>query len=153
MMIKTFLAFIFSIMATFALAGDPMTFAVDPEMLMVSTEKGGVVYEVEIADTDTERSAGLMFRIDFPKHRAMLFDFGQTRSVSMWMKNTPLPLDMLFIDETGLVVGVAANTTPQSLDVLSAPQPIRYVLEINAGQANLNDIKPGAQLMHPLIKQ
>jgi uncharacterized protein len=153
MMIKTFLAFIFSVMASFALAGDAMTFAVDPEMLMVSTEKGGVVYEVEIADTDTERSAGLMFRIDFPKNRGMLFDFAQTRSVSMWMKNTPLPLDMLFVDETGLVVGVATNTTPQSLDVISAPQPIRYVLEINAGQAAENNIKAGAQLIHPLIKQ
>ena len=151
-MIRTFTALIFGLMATLAFAGDPMKFAIDPQNLMVSTEAGDVVYEVEIADTDPERSAGLMFRVDFPKSRAMLFDFGQTRAVSMWMKNTPLPLDMVFVDETGLVVGVAASTTPQSFHIISAPQPIRYVLEINAGQTTENNIKKGSQLKHPLIK-
>ncbi len=129
-----------------------MKFVVDPEMLVVNIQNGGVIYELEIADTDQERSAGLMFRLDFPKKRAMLFDFGQMRPVSMWMKNTPLPLDMLFVDETGLVIGVAANTTPQSLEVISSPKSVRYVLEINAGQAAENNIKAGAQLTHPLIK-
>ena len=135
------------------MAGDALVIAVEPEMLMVSTDNGGVVYEVELADTDTERSAGLMFRQDLPQNRAMLFDFGQTRAVSMWMKNTPLPLDMLFVDEKGLVVAIAENTIPQSLDVISSPQPVRYVLEINAGQAAESSIKKGSQLMHPMIKQ
>ena len=152
MIIKTLIAFIFSFAVSIAAASEAMKFTVDPEMLMVTTENGGVVYEVEIADTDIERSAGLMFRQDFPKNRAMLFDFAQTRSVSMWMKNTPLPLDMLFVDENGVVIGIAQNTTPQSLEVISAPKPIRYVLEINAGQAKENGIKPGAQLLHPLLK-
>ena len=152
MMIRQILAIFFSLMTSFAVAGDALKFAVDAENLMVSTENGGVVYEVEIADTDLERSAGLMFRTDFPLNRAMLFDFGQIRAVSMWMKNTPLPLDMLFVDETGLVVGVAENTTPQSLDVISAPQPIRYVLELNAGQVATNRIETGSRLVHPMIK-
>jgi uncharacterized protein len=137
---------------SFAIAGDAMNFDVDPSPLSITTSNANVAYNLEIADTDLERSAGLMFRQDFPKDRAMLFDFGQTRAVAMWMKNTPLPLDMLFVDATGLVVGVAQNTVPQSLDVISAPGPIRYVVELNAGQAAANSIEPGARLVHPAIK-
>ncbi len=129
-----------------------MKFQPEPISLAIVTGSDRVRYELEVADTDIERAAGLMFRTDFQKNRAMLFDFGQTRAVSMWMKNTSLPLDMLFVDETGLVIGVAANTTPQSLEVVSSPKPVRYVLEINAGQAAENNIKAGAQLTHPLIK-
>ena len=153
MMIRAILAFIFSFIALFAVAGDAMVIAVDPKPLVITTSAGNVPFDLELADTDLERSAGLMFRQDFPKNRAMLFDFGQTRAVSMWMKNTPLPLDMLFVDETGLIVGIALNTTPQSLDVISSPKPVRYVLEIKAGQAKANNIETGDRLFHPLIGQ
>jgi uncharacterized protein len=143
----------FGFWATIAFSGDAMIIAVDPSPLVITTSNGSVSYELEIADTDIERSAGLMFRTDLPKNRAMLFNFGQTRPVSMWMKNTPSPLDMLFVDDNGVVVAVAKNTTPQSLNVISSPVPVLYVLEINAGQAAANNIKAGDKLLHPLIKQ
>jgi uncharacterized protein len=143
---------LFAVWATLAFAGDVMSIAIEPAPLVITTSNGNISYQLEVADTDIERSAGLMFRTDLPKNRAMLFDFGQTRAVSMWMKNTPLPLDMLFVDATGLIVGVAENTTPQSLEVISSPVPVRYVLEINAGQAAANTIETGKKLLHPLIK-
>jgi uncharacterized protein len=150
---RIFAALMVSVWLSAAFAGGAMIIAVDPAPLVISTSNGSVSFELEVADTDEERAAGLMFRTEFPKNRAMLFNFGQTRAVSMWMKNTPLPLDMLFVDQTGLVAGVAANTTPQSLDVISAPQPVLYVLELNAGQAAANNIKAGDRLVHPLIKK
>ena len=150
-----FLKFIASIYLSLwvglALAGDAMQIAVDPAPLVISTANGPVSFDVEVANTDVERAAGLMFRENFSETRAMLFDFGQVRPVSMWMKNTPSPLDMLFIDENGIVVGVTANTTPQSLDVISSSKPVRYVLEINAGQAAKKNIITGARATHPLI--
>lgn len=132
-------------------AQEAMGFAVDPTPLVITTTKGTATYELEIADTDIERAAGLMFRTDFPESRALLFEFGQTRPVSMWMKNTPLPLDMLFIDERGLLVGIAENTMPQSLDVISSSSPVHYVLEINAGQVAKHGFKTGDILAHPSI--
>jgi uncharacterized protein len=138
--------------ACLAFAGNPMVIAIDPAPLVITTQGTQVAFDVEVADNDLERAAGLMFRVDLPANRAMLFDFGTTRPVSMWMKNTPLPLDMLFLDEAGLVVKVAPSTVPQSLDVISSQQPVRYVVEINAGQAAQNNIKTGDKVAHPLIK-
>lgn len=97
---------------------------------------GGQRFEVEIARTDGERSQGLMFRRFLPANAGMLFDFEQTRSIAMWMKNTFIPLDMLFIDEAGEVVYIAERTVPKSLATISAPQPVRYVLELNGGTAD-----------------
>ena len=153
MTIRLLSAIFFNFWTTLAFSGDAMFIAVDPAPLVITTSNGSVSYELEVADTDSERAAGLMFRTDLPQNRAMLFDFGQTRAVSMWMKNTPSPLDMLFVDENGVVVAVARNTTPQSLNVISSPVPVLYVLEINAGQAAINNIKAGDTLLHPLIKQ
>ena len=136
-----------------AFANEPMLIPVDQVELIITTSTGSISYDVEIADTDQERAAGLMHRTELPNNRAMLFDFQQTRMVSMWMKNTPLPLDMLFIDESGTVVSVATNTKPQSLDVISSQRPVRFVLEVNAGQVELHGIKPGDKLSHPLFKR
>jgi uncharacterized protein len=153
MTLRIFVTFFVSLWMSAVFAGQAMVIMVDPAPLVISTSNGTVSFALEVADTDEERASGLMFRDDFPKNRAMLFNFGQTRAVSMWMKNTPLPLDMLFVDQSGLVVGVAENTTPFSLDVISAPQAVLYVLEINAGQAAANNIKTGDRLVHPLIKK
>ncbi|MGL4406732.1 MAG: DUF192 domain-containing protein [Notoacmeibacter sp.] len=152
-LLRVFAALLFFVSASFIYANEPMTVPIEPVLLVINTQKGKLNYFVEIADTDIERSAGLMFRQDFPSDRAMLFDFGRSRIVSMWMKNTPLPLDMLFVDETGLVVGIAENTKPQSLDVISSPGPVRYVLEINAGEARKKSIQTGDRLVHPFLRQ
>ncbi len=158
MRLSVFAALTIGIFAGFAFvgsafAGDAMKFAIDRTPLTIETKAGEIIFDVEIADTDLERAAGLMFREDFPENRAMLFDFQTTRPVSMWMKNTPLPLDMLFVDATGLILGIAENTTPQSLGVISSPKPVLYVVEINAGQAAANNITTGDKMVHTFIKQ
>ena len=82
--------------------------------LVVETVAGRHRFTVELADTPAERSRGLMFRESMPADHGMLFDFQAEQPVAFWMKNTPLPLDMVFIDDAGTVVQVAADTTPYS---------------------------------------
>ena len=153
MLAKFVASIVFSLWVGMALANDAMQIAVDQAPLVITTSKGPVSFDVEVANTEVERATGLMFRQNFPENRAMLFDFQHVRPVSMWMKNTPLPLDMVFIDENAMVVGVTANTKPQTLAVISSPKPIRYVLEINAGQAAENGISLGDKVAHPLIEK
>ncbi len=79
----------------------------------------------------------------------MLFDFGQTRMVTMWMRNTPLPLDMVFIREDGTVANVAERTTPFSEDIVPSAGPVAYVLELNGGIARMIGLKPGDKVELP----
>lgn len=108
-------------------------------------------FDVEVADDSNERSRGLMFRTEFPNDRAMLFVFEETREVAFWMQNTPRPLDMLFVRESGELASIARNTTPFSTDSVGSGEPVRYVLEINAGLADAFGIAPGDRLVHPII--
>jgi uncharacterized membrane protein (UPF0127 family) len=93
----------------------------------------GHVFNVEVARSDSERRRGLMFRTNLAEDGGMLFDFGETRDVAMWMKNTFISLDMLFIDQDGKIVGIEKRAVPKSEAILAAPEPVRYVLEINGG--------------------
>jgi len=102
------------------------------------------VLTVELALSPAQRERGLMNRTELGPDHGMLFDFGQNREVMMWMKNTPLSLDMLFIDETGLITKIAARTKPFSENILSSGGPVKYVLEINGGRAEALKIEPGA---------
>lgn len=79
----------------------------------------------------------------------MLFDFGRSTPVSMWMKNTYIPLDMIFISEEGTVRRIAENTTPLSTDIISSNSRVRYVLEVNAGTAKKVKLKPGDHITLP----
>ncbi|MFC1674185.1 DUF192 domain-containing protein [Pseudomonadota bacterium] len=92
-------------------------------------------FDVEIASTPAQQRRGLMFRDHLSADQGMLFDFQPPRQVAMWMKNTYIPLDMLFADETGRVVFIAQNTQPHSLDMITGPEGVRYVLELPAGTA------------------
>ena len=102
-----------------------------------------VTYRVEVATTDTDRSRGLMFRKSMPEDGGMLFIFKPARQVAMWMKNTLLPLDMLFIDAGGRIEKIAANTVPMSTDHIYSEADIVAVLELNAGQAVRRGIEVG----------
>ena len=106
---------------------------------------------VELAKTEKEREIGLMNRNSMPEDQGMLFDFEETRLVTMWMKNTYIPLDMVFMDEAGRVTHVAANAQPLSLAIISSRGPVRYVLELNGGAAARLGLKPGDRLEHPII--
>ncbi len=105
-----------------------------------------VCLRVEVADTDAERQKGLMFRRSLPADRGMLFIFPQEDTWGFWMKNTNVPLDIIWMDSSGRVVGIAHNVQPSHLDqppVFKNDRPAKYVLEANAGFADGNKIAVG----------
>lgn len=121
--------------------------------LHVVTAKGRVVFQVELALSDTQRMTGLMYRKSMALDQGMLFDFLTSHVVRMWMKNTYLPLDMVFIDKNGKIVRIARNTTPHSLDVISSGAPVRYVLELNAGTAQRVGLVTGQLVEHEIFQR
>ncbi len=118
------------------------------ETLEIITSNGSFQFSVEIADDSAERSQGLMFRETMLPTHGMLFDFGETSPVMMWMQNTPLSLDMIFIKENGVVARVANNTVPFSKAIISSGEPVSHVLELNAGMAKQIGLKPGDKINH-----
>lgn len=115
------------------------------------TDEATHVIDAEIADTDEERRTGLMFREEMDEDAGMLFDFDDSRTVTMWMKNTLIPLDMLFIEEDGTILTIARNTKPLSLDVIPSGGPVRYVLELNGGTAKRLGVEPGDRVEYESI--
>ncbi|MGE5546219.1 MAG: DUF192 domain-containing protein [Solirubrobacterales bacterium] len=108
-------------------------------------------FTVEVATTDEQLAQGLMFRKSMPADAGMLFDFRAERPVSMWMKNTLIPLDMVFIAADGRIAGVAERTVPMSTTVISSPGAVRAVLELNGGTASRLGIHAGDRVHHPLF--
>jgi uncharacterized membrane protein (UPF0127 family) len=104
---------------------------------------GDVTVPVEIADTQAERSLGLMYRKDLAANAGMLFLFEETSVHGFWMKNTPLPLDMLFIDEQLTIVGIVADAEPYTTVARSVGVPSRYVLEVHAGFSARHGVRAG----------
>lgn len=123
----------------------------DPERLVIETGNGPVAFTVELALTAQDRASGLMNRTSMAPDHGMLFKFDQTREVLMWMKNTPLSLDMLFIDEAGTVIRIAERTEPYSETIIPSVGPVRYVLELNGGTTSLRGISVGDTARHRVI--
>ncbi|MCZ8179520.1 MAG: DUF192 domain-containing protein [Rhizobium sp.] len=109
-----------------------------------------ITFDVEWALSAEQRARGLMERPALPDRTGMLFDFGETRMVTMWMANTPESLDMIFIDETGRIVRIAERTTPLSESIVASGEPVRYVLEIRGGHAAELGLEQTARLVLPL---
>lgn len=112
---------------------------------------GQARFSVEIADTDATRSRGLMFRETLPRSAGMLFVYDSPLRATFWMKNTLIPLDMIFADSTGRVTKVHANAKPQDLTTIDGGAGVKLVLEINGGLAARLGIVPGAEMRHPSI--
>src|SRR5919204_6355551 len=125
--------------------------AAEEQALEIVTRNGVYPFTVELAVTDEERSKGLMFRRELPEGRGMLFDFKQDQDVTMWMKNTYIPLDMIFIRADGRIHRIAENTVPESTRIIGAGAPVRAVLEVIAGTAKKLGIRPGDRVAHPLF--
>lgn len=109
-------------------------------------------FQVEIAETPEQRAQGLMFRREMAADAGMLFLFGGSQERAMWMKNTLIPLDMLFIDEKGKIVRIAERTVPYSTRAITSGGPVAAVLELNAGTASRLAIKPGDRVRHPAFE-
>lgn len=105
-------------------------------------------FTVELAETPEQRSQGLMHRKSMAPDAGMLFDFGRVQPIGMWMKDTFIPLDMLFIRADGTIAAIAENTVPHSLEAILPPEPARAVLELNAGTCRKLGIGPGDRVLH-----
>jgi uncharacterized membrane protein (UPF0127 family) len=121
------------------------------EKLQIVTASGTHDFSVEVMRTPSELEHGLMFRRFLPQDRGMLFDFKTEKPVMMWMKNTYLPLDMVFISKSGRVVGIAENAEPFSEKIIPSGAPTYSVLEINAGIAAKIDLKIGDEIRNELF--
>ncbi len=122
------------------------------EALNIITPRGMHTFNVEVVREPDDMRRGLMFREEVPKDTGMLFDFGHQRRLAMWMKNTIVPLDMLFIDVRGVIVDIAENTTPFSLTPIVSGHPALAVLEIRAGTCNHYGINKGDRVEHPMFE-
>jgi hypothetical protein len=118
----------------------------DEKVVSILTDEGNVNFIVEIADTDAKRQEGLMFREELDQNFGMWFVFDKEQELSFWMKNTLIPLDMIFVDDEFYVVDIVKNAQPCKSDPCStypADRPARYVLEINGGLSDLMGIEEG----------
>jgi len=122
------------------------------EKLEIITASGPVSFRVEIAQSSKSRAEGLMYRKEMAADAGMLFDFEHEQLIMMWMKNTFLPLDMMFIEKSGRIVKISSNTKPLSLDVIESGVRVLAVLEVNGGMAARLGIKRGDLVRHPLFK-
>ena len=119
--------------------------------LTVKTDEATHAFTVEIADTEDAIREGLMFRESLAPDAGMLFDFQKPRIVSMWMKDTYLPLDMIFIDADGVILNIVEHTVPQSLVPIVSKGEALAVLEVNAGTAGRLGVKAGDRVRHPIF--
>lgn len=122
------------------------------DVVAVVTAGGRYEFAVELALDDRQRAQGLMNRRALAAGAGMLFDFRAPQLVAMWMKDTYIPLDMLFIDAGGGIVDIAENTRPLSLATIASSRPVRAVLELNAGTARRLGIKPGNRVLHAIFE-
>jgi uncharacterized membrane protein (UPF0127 family) len=121
------------------------------ETLEIVSKSGVQVFAVEVMRTPDQLAKGLMHRRELPEGRGMLFDFSPERDVSMWMKNTYISLDMIFIRADGRILRIAEKTTPESEAIIQAGGPVRGVLEVIAGTARKYGIAPGDRVAHPMF--
>ncbi|NNM74310.1 DUF192 domain-containing protein [Enterovirga aerilata] len=124
------------------------------EPLTIVTQSGQRhAFQVEVARTDADRAQGLMYRRSMAADRGMLFDFARVEPVAMWMQNTYIPLDMLFIRPDGTIARIAENTEPLSTRTIESGEPVLGVLELVGGSARRLGIRPGDRVEHSMFRQ
>lgn len=122
-----------------------------PDMVWIRGEWGETRFAVEVVDTPQDRARGLMFRESLPRGAGMLFVYEHPVRASFWMKNTLIPLDMLFADAAGHILHVHENARPGDLTAIEGGDGVFAVLEINGGLARRYGIGPGSELRHPVF--
>jgi uncharacterized protein len=146
------LSFVVAFVAGLMLPSPPAG-SMEQQTLEIATKKGVHVFSVELAVTDEERQKGLMFRKSLPESYGMLFDFKRDQDVSMWMHNTYVSLDMIFIKADGRILRIAENTPTESDKIISSGGPVRAVLEVVAGTAKKLGIAPGDTVGSPIFRK
>jgi len=116
---------------------------------VLKTESGEHRYKVEVAKTNEEKALGLMYRRSLPEDGGMLFIYDRPQPATMWMKNTLIPLDMIFIAVDGTVHRIESNTEPFSTALIRSEGDVLAVLEVNAGQASKIGLKRGDKVVYP----
>jgi uncharacterized protein len=119
--------------------------------LTIESAGGGHKFAVEVATTPAQMEQGLMFRRSMAPDAGMIFDFKTPSMATMWMKNTLIPLDMLFVDAQGRIVNIHERAVPGSLDTIAAAAPVRAVVELNGGTAARLGIRPGDRVVFPIF--
>jgi uncharacterized protein len=119
--------------------------------LTIISATGPHRFKVEVAETSAQMTQGLMFRTSLAPDAGMLFDYKQPTAATMWMRNTLIPLDMLFVDARGVIVNIHQRAVPQSDSVIAAAAPVRAVIELNGGTVARLGIAPGDRVVHPIF--
>lgn len=120
--------------------------------LSIQTSTAVYDFQIELAENDTQRAYGLMFRNSLPEQNGMLFIYDQKRSINMWMKNTFIFLDIVFIDDDGKIMKIARSAQPQSLSRISSGGEAKAVLELNGGETERLGIDVGDTIIYPLFQ-
>lgn len=145
-------AFLFAVLSWPAAAQTGPQPKLKLEPLEILTKTGIRVFQIEFAETEEQRRIGLMFRKEVPDGEGMLFDFGRAQPVAMWMRNTIVSLDMIFIRADGTVASIARATTPFSEQSIYSEGYVKGVLEVAAGTADRYGIAPGDRVSHRIFR-
>ena len=137
----------------FLAVSPPAARGAEQQTLEIASKTGVHLFAVEIAVTDEERARGLMYRRSVPESYGMLFDFKRDQDVSMWMRNTYVSLDMIFIQSDGRIRRIAENTETESDKIISSGGPVRAVLEVVAGTAKKFGIEAGDRVASPALRR
>jgi uncharacterized membrane protein (UPF0127 family) len=141
----------FAVIAVVVTVLMPLAACSADDKLVVHTSTGDYNFTVEVVDTDAKRAEGLMFRQELADDAGMLFDFKESRPVSFWMRNTFIPLDMVFIRADGTVANVHVNARPQDPTGIPSDGPVMFVLEIPGGRSVEIGLDAGDTIDHPRI--
>ncbi len=134
-------------------ASSPAARSAEQQILEIASKTGVHVFSVELAVTDEERARGLMYRRSVPESYGMLFDFKRDQEVTMWMRNTYVSLDMIFIQSDGRIRRIAENTETESDKIIPSGGQVRAVLEVAAGTARKLGIAPGDRVATPIFRR
>jgi uncharacterized membrane protein (UPF0127 family) len=146
------LAFVVLLVAVRLVASSPEAGSAEQQILEIASKTGVHVFSIELAVTDEERSRGLMFRRSVPESYGMLFDFKRDQEVTMWMRNTYVSLDMIFIQSDGRIRRIAENTETESDKIIPSGGQVRAVLEVAAGTTRKLGIEPGDRVATPIFR-
>ncbi|MBP7241193.1 DUF192 domain-containing protein [Amaricoccus sp.] len=135
-----------------AICAGPVAAACASDVVELRQGASVMRFQVEVADDEAERARGLMFRESLPRFGGMLFVYETPQPVAFWMKNTLIPLDMLFFDAAGRLAALHENAVPGDLTPISGgPAPVQFVLELAGGSAARLGVAPGAEMRHPAV--